>query len=269
VYVVPAAADLAGEWAVLERDPATRRVFAVPADARDVVGSRDLQVWEASSRLPLSLRCGLGRWLPERAFDPELRSGMVDGEGLERARAAAGTPARDGAEHTAGGAEHTAGGGVEGRTAASRPWRLAAAAALVLTAGGGWIGWRLADRGRPDGGGTAAAEAAVNVATARLLRLRGTQRITMSAGAGALLLLIDPPIGALDAVYRVELRSGDPERTVWAGEGLRRVGDAELLSVSLPASLVPPGDHRIVLSMPEDRGGPPLAEYPLTVDRRP
>lgn len=86
VFVLPETSHLAVEWAVIDRDPASQRLFAVPADTCTLVGSGDFQVPETSARAPLCLRCAFGLWLPAATFKSELRSATLSREELRGAR---------------------------------------------------------------------------------------------------------------------------------------------------------------------------------------
>ncbi len=87
LYLLSATAEHAVEWAILDRDPADpRRLLAVPADTNSLVGSADVAVREDAPRGCLSLRCAYPVWLDAGAFDPEMRTGLLEPETLERAR---------------------------------------------------------------------------------------------------------------------------------------------------------------------------------------
>lgn len=91
LFLLPAAADLPVEWAVLDRRPgAAGEVLTVLADTCPLVGSADVAVPAGAPGGPLSLRCGFGLWLPAAAFDPALRTGLLAqdavAEGLARWR---------------------------------------------------------------------------------------------------------------------------------------------------------------------------------------
>ena len=87
LFVLSETAEHSVEWAILDRDPADpRRLLAVPADASSLIGSADVAVPEDLPSAPLSLRCGYSVWLDAEAFDPEMRTGFLEPETLERAR---------------------------------------------------------------------------------------------------------------------------------------------------------------------------------------
>jgi tetratricopeptide (TPR) repeat protein len=75
------------EWAVLVSHPhRPGLLLVVPADTHPLVGSSDLAVPAGSPSGPLSLRCGFGVWLDDSFLRPELRSGALDQEDVDRAR---------------------------------------------------------------------------------------------------------------------------------------------------------------------------------------
>lgn len=87
LYVLTETAESGLEWAVLERDPGDpHRFLMVPADDNPATGSADVAAPEGSARGPLTLRCAHGKWLDADRLDPELRSGALEPECLERAR---------------------------------------------------------------------------------------------------------------------------------------------------------------------------------------
>lgn len=87
LFVLPATAELAVEWAILERQPGARgKLLAVPADTRPLAGTADVEVAENDAGGPLSLRCRFAVWLDSRVFDPALRSGALAPAVLAEAR---------------------------------------------------------------------------------------------------------------------------------------------------------------------------------------
>ncbi len=87
LFVLPETREHDVEWAVLERDPENPdRLLAIPADANSLIGSRDVAAGEDFLRGALSLRCGHAVWIDAGALDPEMRTGFLDPETLERAR---------------------------------------------------------------------------------------------------------------------------------------------------------------------------------------
>ena len=87
LFVLKETAEHSVEWAILERDPVDpRRLLAVLADTRSLLGSADVAVPAEASRGPLSLRCAFAAWLDGEALEPGMRSGLLETEHLERAR---------------------------------------------------------------------------------------------------------------------------------------------------------------------------------------
>ncbi len=75
------------EWAVLERDPAgAQRLLVVPVDENPLVGSRDVAAGDGATDGVAHLRCAQGVGIDVDAFTPELRTGVLNPEMLERAR---------------------------------------------------------------------------------------------------------------------------------------------------------------------------------------
>ncbi|MFP5288027.1 MAG: hypothetical protein ACLGI9_19980 [Thermoanaerobaculia bacterium] len=87
LFVLPEAAELPVEWAILDRAPGPpERLLAVPADANPLAGSADVEVPAGEPGGPLSLRCGYGVWIEPAAFDPERRTGVLTPAAVEEAR---------------------------------------------------------------------------------------------------------------------------------------------------------------------------------------
>lgn len=84
LYVFPETARFDVQWAVLAHQPP--ELLVVPADDRPLVGSADVAVPAGASCGALTLRCRFGVWLGEAAFDPEMRTGRLAPEDLERIR---------------------------------------------------------------------------------------------------------------------------------------------------------------------------------------
>ncbi|MCP4661238.1 MAG: hypothetical protein GY856_38025, partial [bacterium] len=87
LFVHSATAEFSVQWAVLDRDPGDeRRLLVVAADLNPVIGSTDVAAPADSACGALSLRCGFEVRLDARDFDPEMRTGFLEPELLERAR---------------------------------------------------------------------------------------------------------------------------------------------------------------------------------------
>ena len=86
LFVLAATADLPVEWAVLERRTGGDEVLAVPADARPLAGSADVEVPATAPGGPLGLRCRFATWLNASLFEPGLRSGSLAPETVAEAR---------------------------------------------------------------------------------------------------------------------------------------------------------------------------------------
>ena len=81
-FVFAAARAFAVEWAVLERDEEDpRRLLVAPVDDHPLAGSLDVVTQDGRR-----VRCGRETWLDAAAFDPDLRTGTLDADALERAR---------------------------------------------------------------------------------------------------------------------------------------------------------------------------------------
>ncbi|MCP4656992.1 MAG: hypothetical protein GY856_16395, partial [bacterium] len=87
LFVCPATADFAVQWAVIDRDPRDERlVYVVPADIHPLIGSADVAAPAGSTSGALSLRCGFELRIETGTFDPEMRTGFLESEVLDRAR---------------------------------------------------------------------------------------------------------------------------------------------------------------------------------------
>ncbi len=84
LFVFPATADFAVQWAVIDRDPQT--LLAVPADLHPLIGSADVAAPADSTCGALSLRCGFEVRIEVGYFAPEMRTGFLEPEILDRAR---------------------------------------------------------------------------------------------------------------------------------------------------------------------------------------
>lgn len=83
-----ATADLPVEWLILERDAGdASRLLAVPADLGSLVGSGDLAIPEEAARGALTVRCRHAVECDARVFEADLKTGELESEHLERARA--------------------------------------------------------------------------------------------------------------------------------------------------------------------------------------
>jgi hypothetical protein len=83
LFVLAPTAELAVEWAVLDRNPGSGELLAVPADGRPFVGSADVAAVPDGS---LVLRCRFGLWLPPALFKPDQRTGVVPADAVTAAR---------------------------------------------------------------------------------------------------------------------------------------------------------------------------------------
>ena len=87
LFVLTETAEHAVEWAILDRDPAApQRLLAVPADVCSLAGSADVTVADDAPRGALTLRCAFPLWIDARAFDSNLRTGVLEPADLEHAR---------------------------------------------------------------------------------------------------------------------------------------------------------------------------------------
>lgn len=87
LFVFPATADFAVQWAVIDRDPQDERfLLVVPADLHPMIGSSDIAAPTESTCGALSLRCGFEVRIEVGSCPPEMRTGFLDSEVLERAR---------------------------------------------------------------------------------------------------------------------------------------------------------------------------------------
>lgn len=85
LFVALATAELAVEWAVIDRDPDTGEVVAVPADTFPGVGSGEVRVRAEAAGGPLALRCGFAVVVAADHLDPALRTGLLDPDAVARA----------------------------------------------------------------------------------------------------------------------------------------------------------------------------------------
>jgi hypothetical protein len=80
--------ELAFCWAALFSHPDDAAVwFAVPVDDNPLAGSADLAAVESASGDRVTLRCGLGLWIPQTAFGQAQRAGVVAEGEVRQARA--------------------------------------------------------------------------------------------------------------------------------------------------------------------------------------
>ncbi|MCP3959120.1 MAG: hypothetical protein GY719_14815 [bacterium] len=87
LFVLPQSSELPVEWTILENDDmGPGRLLVVPADGNPMLGSADIAVPVDAERGALSLRCGFGVWTEAGIFAPELCTGRLETEHLERAR---------------------------------------------------------------------------------------------------------------------------------------------------------------------------------------
>lgn len=283
LFVLEETSHLAVEWAVLECDPASHRLFAVPVDTWRQVGSHDVHVATSPSG-PSSLRCDLGLWLPPETFDPELRSGVLDSADLDRARqtwrsiengevdASAAQRETDTeleyrdwiengpkqarallTEHAPAPVVSSAPGRLQEKTRNRRDPRryLALAAslflAMTLAAGSAWI-WRA----RTERGEIGQARTPWTVS---LVRTRGgLRKIVAPSGVESLELRITD---IYPEPYRIEVRSEDPPRTIQTFAGS---------TVILPRRVLPAGEYRIVVLALRDGGEEPIGLYRIDLE---
>jgi hypothetical protein len=83
LFVLPATAELPVEWAILDRNPGSGELLAVPVDYHPLTGSADVAAEPEGS---LVLRCRFGVWLPPALFKAELRTGVLADEIVTAAR---------------------------------------------------------------------------------------------------------------------------------------------------------------------------------------
>lgn len=87
LYVLTETAEIPIQWLVVERDVADAEGYLViPADSHPMVGSADVAVPPEAPSGALSLRCAFEVWVRARDLDPEMRTGFVDDDLLEKAR---------------------------------------------------------------------------------------------------------------------------------------------------------------------------------------
>jgi len=88
LFLFPLASDLAFCWAALLQHPDDAALwFAVPTDDNPLAGSADLVAGESASGDPVTLRCGLGLWVPQDAFAKAQRAGVLAEADVRQARA--------------------------------------------------------------------------------------------------------------------------------------------------------------------------------------
>lgn len=287
VFVIPETSHLAVEWAVIDGaailpssppgSVASRRLYAVPADTWRQIGSHDVHVEAASACGPLSLRCGLGLWLPPETFDPDLRSGVLESADLARVRRtwrSIEQGAVDAAE-----SQHDTDAEVEyrdwiekgpaqakallerqicepvgSRKSSPRPLRtLALAASLLLAmtlAAGGGILWHLRTQTREPVHG------ADDPWTITLVRTRGVPKIPVPSGARTLELRIGD---SYPEPYRVEVRSEDPPRTIRTSESP---------TVVLPTRALAAGEYHILVLAVRDGRKERIGDYRIEIEYR-
>jgi hypothetical protein len=86
IYLFPGDGDAASRWVVVAiRGADGDALFAVPADEHPLYGLADVQL-DDNAHPPMSLRCGLGHWLPREAFRADRRLRMLSTEALNGAR---------------------------------------------------------------------------------------------------------------------------------------------------------------------------------------
>jgi hypothetical protein len=87
LFLFPLPNELTICLAVLSPHPDDARLwFAVPADDNALAGSADLATVESAGGEPLTLRCGIGLWLPQTAFTQAVRAGFLAEEDIRQAR---------------------------------------------------------------------------------------------------------------------------------------------------------------------------------------
>ncbi len=87
VFVFAATREHDVEWVVVESRPGDPVVYLlVAADTLPWVGARDVGIAAGAPCGPLSVRCGHAAWIEATAFDPDLRTGVLDNDSLERIR---------------------------------------------------------------------------------------------------------------------------------------------------------------------------------------
>ena len=85
LFVCPATADLAVEWAVIAQADDSRRFLLVPADVHPSVGSADVGLDTSAAGGPLGLRCGFAVWVDSDRLDGARCTGYLEPEDLDRA----------------------------------------------------------------------------------------------------------------------------------------------------------------------------------------
>jgi hypothetical protein len=79
IYRFPLEQELPLLWAILKDRTATDdSMFVVPADIDPIAGTGDLRLPPLAACGPLTLRCGLGTWLPAKGFGIGQRVGFIE-----------------------------------------------------------------------------------------------------------------------------------------------------------------------------------------------
>lgn len=86
VFRLAETADLAVLWALVEHDAERKRFLAIAADLNPFIASTDVATPPDSGCGSLSLRCRVGVWLDEEAFDGATRAGSLDPDIVEQVR---------------------------------------------------------------------------------------------------------------------------------------------------------------------------------------
>ncbi len=87
VFVVRETAGYPVEWAVVSADPVdARRLLVVPVDSYPQIGSCDVDLRLGTSGRIANVRCDLSTWVDASVFDPQLRTGSLTDEELDRIR---------------------------------------------------------------------------------------------------------------------------------------------------------------------------------------
>ncbi len=87
VFVVRETAGHPVEWAVVAADPVdARRLLVVPVDSYPQIGSCDVRLRLGTSGRIANARCDLSTWVDASVFDPQLRTGTLTGDELNRVR---------------------------------------------------------------------------------------------------------------------------------------------------------------------------------------
>ncbi len=87
LFVFAATAEYSLQWAVIDRDPEDEwRFLVVAADLHPMIGSADVAAPAESACGALSLRCRFDAWLGIGDLAPEMRTGFLGSELLDRVR---------------------------------------------------------------------------------------------------------------------------------------------------------------------------------------